>query len=54
MKKFLQHRGFSVLMAIGIIAILMIVVSGLATLYMKEFKISRLSYDEVTAYASAE
>ncbi len=41
-------------MAIGIIAILMIVVAGLAMVYTREFKLSRLSYDEVIAKSSAE
>lgn len=41
-------------MALGITAILMIVVTGLAVMYMKELKISRLSYDEVLAQTSAE
>lgn len=54
MKVFSQHRGFSILMALGITAILMIVVTGLAVMYMKELKISRLSYDEVLAQTSAE
>ena len=50
----LQNRGFSILMAIGIIAILMIVVTGLSMIYLREFKLSRLSYDEVIASTSAE
>ncbi len=41
-------------MAIGIIAILMILVSGLAMTYLREMKLSRLSYDEVIASANAE
>ena len=41
-------------MALGITAILMILVSGLAVMYMREFKLSRLSYDEVLASSSAE
>jgi len=49
-----NNRGFSILMAIGITAILMIVVTGLAMIYLREFKLSRLSYDEVIARTSAE
>lgn len=41
-------------MALGITAILMIVVTGLAVMYMREFKLSRLSYDEVLSSASSE
>lgn len=41
-------------MALGIIAILMIVVTGLAAMYSREFKLSRLSYDEIIANISAE
>lgn len=41
-------------MALGITAVLMIVVSGLAAMYMREFKLSRLSYDEIISSASAE
>lgn len=41
-------------MALGITAILMIVVTGLSVMYMREFKLSRLSYDEVLSSASAE
>ena len=41
-------------MALGITAILMIVVTGLSVMYMREFKLSRLSYDEVLSSASSE
>ena len=54
MLKLQQYKGFSILMALGITAILMILVSGLAVMYMREFKLSRLSYDEVLASSSAE
>lgn len=49
-----RHRGFSILMALGIIAVLMIMVTGVAVMYMREFKLSRLSYDEIISNASAE
>lgn len=54
MKIIKRHRGFSILMAIGIVAILMIMVTGVAMVYLREFKLSRLSYDEVISRASAE
>lgn len=41
-------------MAIGTIAVLLIIVAGLATTYIREMKLSRTSYDEVIAYANAE
>lgn len=41
-------------MALGITAILMIVVTGLSVMYMREFKLSRLSYDEVLSSGSSE
>lgn len=54
MQLFRQHRGFSILMALGITAILMITVTGLAAMYARELKISRLTYDEILAQNSAE
>ncbi len=41
-------------MAIGTIAVLLIIVTGLAMTYIREMKLSRTSYDEVLAYANAE
>lgn len=41
-------------MALGIVAILLIVVTGLAAMYMRELKLSRFSYDEILANASAQ
>lgn len=49
-----RQAGFSTLMAIGTIAVLLIIVAGLATTYIREMKLSRTSYDEVIAYANAE
>lgn len=54
MKKNNRHQGFSVLMAMGIITILMIMVTGVAMTYLREFRLSRFSYDEVIASAAAE
>lgn len=50
----LKKQGFSILMAIGITAILLVLTTGLALLYMQEFRLSRFSYDEVIAQAAAE
>jgi hypothetical protein len=41
-------------MALGTIGILLIIVTGLATTYIREMRLSRTSYDEVLAYANAE
>lgn len=41
-------------MALGTIAILLIIVTGLTSTYIREMKLSRTSYDEVIAYANAE
>lgn len=54
MRIFHRHKGFSLLMALGITAVLLIMVVGLALVYMRELKLSRLSYDEVLSSASAE
>jgi Tfp pilus assembly protein PilX len=49
-----HQKGFSTLMALGTIGILLIIVTGLATTYIREMRLSRTSYDEVLAYANAE
>lgn len=49
-----QRKGFSTLMAIGTIAVLLIIVVGLAATYIREMRLARTSYDEVLAYANAE
>jgi hypothetical protein len=41
-------------MALGTIGVLLIIVIGIATLYINEMRLSRISYDEVVASASAE
>lgn len=50
----MNHRGFSILIAISTIGILFIVVVGLASTYIRELKLSRASYDDVLSQASAE
>jgi len=41
-------------MVLGTIGVLLILVVGLASTYIREMKLSRTSYDEVLAYANAE
>ena len=51
---FKKHQWFSVLMALGITTVLMIMVTGLSMIYVREMKISRLSYDEILTQSAAE
>lgn len=50
----LPRRGFSILMALGITAILIVLVAWLSALYLRELRLSRLWYDEIIALAGAE
>lgn len=45
---------FSILLAIGTIAVLLIIVTSLAIMYIRESKLSRFSYNEVIASTAAE
>ncbi len=49
-----NSSGFSILMAIGTIAVLLILVTSLAITYMRESKLSRFSYNEVLVSTAAE
>ncbi len=51
-----SHRTswFSTLMALGTIGILLIIVTGIATVYINEMRLSRISYDDIVARGSAE
>lgn len=49
-----QTKGFSTLMVLGTIGVLLILVVWLTSTYIREMKLSRTSYDEVLAYANAE
>ena len=49
-----SQKGFSTLMALGTISVLLIMVTGLATTYTRELKLSRSVYDEIIASAGAE
>lgn len=52
--KLKNNNGFSILMALGMTAFLMLVVTGIALLYIREMRISRLGYDEIVSYANAQ
>lgn len=49
-----SHSWFSILLAIGTIAVLLIIVTSLAIAYIRESKLSRFSYNEVIASTAAE
>ncbi|MBC7503720.1 hypothetical protein H7169_02015 [Candidatus Gracilibacteria bacterium] len=49
-----SRSGFSILMAIGTIGVLLIIVTSLAISYIRESKLSRYSYDEVLSSTAAE
>lgn len=50
----LNTSGFSLLVAIGTIAVLLVIVSSLAVLYIRETKLSRYLYDDLIASSNAE
>ena len=52
--KITNSSGFSILMAIGTIGVLLILVTSLAISYIRESKLSRYSYDDVIASTAAE
>ena len=49
-----SRSGFSILVALGTIGILLIIVIGVATLYVGEMRLSRAQYDSIYSYAQAE
>lgn len=49
-----SQKGFSILIALGSIGVLLIIVTSLASIYMNEMKLSRMQYNNVIAYAQAE
>ena len=49
-----SRSGFSILIALGTISILMIIVIGLASTYVRELALSRTSYNDIVASAGAE
>lgn len=52
--KITNSSGFSILMAIGTIGVLLILVTSLAISYIRESRLSRYSYDDVIASTAAE
>lgn len=50
----INHRGFSILIVVSTIGILLIIVIGLSTTYLRELRLSRASYDDVLSYSAAE
>ncbi len=54
MQKTLNSSGFSILMAIWTIAVLLLLVTSLALTYIREYKITRFSYNDVLSSTNAE
>jgi Tfp pilus assembly protein PilX len=50
----MNNKGFSIIIAMGTIGVLLIIVVGLASTYLRELRLTRSSYDDIVAYASAE
>jgi hypothetical protein len=50
----MNTKGFSIIIAMGTIGVLLIIVVGLASTYLRELRLTRTSYDDIVAYASAE
>jgi len=49
-----SHKGFSILIALGTIWVLLILVTWLTITYIREIQLSRTTYDEIIANMSAE
>ncbi len=49
-----SHRGFSVLMALGSTGVLLIIVIGIASVFISEMRLSRLQYDSILSSTQAE
>lgn len=49
-----NKKWFSILIALGTTGVLLILVIGLASLYLNEMKLSRLQYDNIFTYSQAE
>lgn len=46
--------GFSLIMAIGTVAFLLVIVTSLSILYLRESRLSRYTYDDILASSNAE
>lgn len=49
-----SHRGFSIIMALGSIGVLMIIVVGMASVFLIDMRLSRLQYDAILSSTQAE
>lgn len=49
-----SHRGFSIIMALGSIGVLMIIVVGMASVFLTDMRLSRLQYDAILSSTQAE
>lgn len=49
-----DKKGFSILVALGTIGVLLIIMTSLASIYVNEMRLSRLQYNTVLAHASME
>jgi uncharacterized membrane protein len=49
-----SQKGFTILIALGTIGILLIIATSLASIYINELKLSQLQYNNILAYAQAE
>lgn len=49
-----SRNAFSTIVALGVIGFLLVLVSGLVTVFMREVKITRAVYDGILTYAGAE
>ncbi len=49
-----SRKGFSILIALGTIGVLLIIVMGIASVYQREIRLSRITYDDILTDARAE
>ena len=49
-----SQKGFSILIALGSIGVLLIIMVSLASIYINELHLSRMQYNNILAYAQAE
>lgn len=49
-----SRKGFSILIALGTIGVLLIIMTSLASIYINELKLSRFQYNDIISYAQAD
>ena len=49
-----SRKGFSILVALGTIGVLLIIVIGIASVYQREITLSRMTYEDILTDARAE